>query len=87
MKLRTQHEGLAVRATVATVEPKDTIMTITGNRTVGKAGSNANPIGRLVVPPKTAGGIGTVETRFKELVDGVIWNGTGGVGTAEVLTY
>lgn len=69
MKLRAHVEGLAVPATVATVEPKDTIVTITGNRTVGKAGANANPIGRLVVPPTEANGLGTVETKFKELVE------------------
>jgi hypothetical protein len=129
MKLRAQREGLAVRATVATaIHAKDTIMAITGNRTVDKAGANANPIGRLVVPPKAIGGIGTVETKFKELVEiktggalaagvavklqavdgttgenvvttwvggtdsferlyGVVWNGTAGVGVAEVLVY
>lgn len=128
MKLRAQMEGLGIPATVATVEPQDTIVTITGNRTVGKAGANANPIGRLSVPAKTAGGRGTVETKFKELVEvktggalaagalvklqavdgttgenvvttwvsgtdgferlyGVVWNGTAGVGVAEVLVY
>lgn len=69
MKLRAHVEGLAVPATVATVEPKDTIVTITGDKTVGKAGANANPIGRLSVPSKTAAGPGTVETKFKELVE------------------
>lgn len=69
MKLRANVEGLAVPATVATVEPKDTIVTITGDRTVGKAGANANPIGRLSVPAKEVNGEGTVETKFKELVE------------------
>lgn len=69
MKLRAQVEGLAVPATVATVEPKDTLVTITADRTVGKAGSNANVIGRLSVPAKTVNGQGTVETKFKELIE------------------
>lgn len=69
MKLRATVEGLAIPATVATVEPKDTIVAITGDRTVGKAGANAIPIGRLVVPAKAVNGLGTVETRFKELVE------------------
>lgn len=69
MKLRAHKEGLAVPATVATVEPKDTIVTITGDKTVGKAGANANPIGRLSVPSKSVNGPGTVETKFKELVE------------------
>jgi hypothetical protein len=69
MKLRAHVEGLAVPATIATVEPKDTIVAITADKTVGKAGANANPIGRLSVPAKTAGGLGTVETKFKELVE------------------
>lgn len=70
MKLRAQVEGLAVPATIATANlPKDTIMAITGNRTVDKGGANANPVGRLIVPSKTAGGLGTVETKYKELVE------------------
>lgn len=69
MKLRAHVEGLAIPATVATVEAKDTIVTITADRTVGKAGANANPIGRLSVPSKTVNGPGTVETKFKELVE------------------
>lgn len=69
MKLRAQREGLAVKATVATVEAKDTLMAITGDNTVGKAGANAVVIGRLVVPPRAAAGLGTVETKFKELVE------------------
>lgn len=72
MKMNAQQEGLAVARGVAVVTanlPKDTLMAITGNRTVDKAGANAAPIGRLVVPAKTAGGKGTIETRFKELVE------------------
>lgn len=69
MKLRAHVEGLAIPATVATVEAKDTIVAITADRTVGKAGANAEAIGRLSVPSKTVNGPGTVETKFKELVE------------------
>lgn len=70
MKLRAQVEGLAVPATVATaVHPKDTIMKISGDRTVDKADANAHPIGRLSVPAKAINGTGTVETHCKELIE------------------
>lgn len=70
MKLRAQKEGLAVPATVVTANlPKDTLVSITGNRTVDKAGANAHAVGRLVVPSRTAAGRGTVETRYKELIE------------------
>lgn len=69
MKLRANNEGLAIPATVAAVLDKDTIVTITADKTVNKAGANATPIGRLVVPAKANGGRGTVETRFKELIE------------------
>lgn len=69
MKLRAQVEGLAVPAIIAAILEKDTIVAITADRTVNKAGANANPIGRLSVPAKAVNGTGTVETRFKELVE------------------
>lgn len=69
MKLRAQQEGLAVIATIAAVLIKDTLVAITGNRTVNKAAANDVTIGRLVVPAKVIGGQGTVETRFKEFVE------------------
>lgn len=69
MKVRATKEGLAIPATVATVEAKDTIVAITGDKTVGKAGANANPIGRLSKPATAVNGEGTVETKFKELVE------------------
>lgn len=69
MLLKAQDEGLGVPATVATANlPVDTLMSITGNATVGKAAADGFPIGRLRVPAKTTNGPGTVETRFKELV-------------------
>jgi hypothetical protein len=61
---------LAVPATVVTANlTKDTLVSITANNTVDKAALNATPMGRLVVPSKTANGLGTVETRFKELIE------------------
>lgn len=70
MKLRAQKEGLAIPAIVATASlPKDTLMSITADRKVDKAGANAKVIGRLVVPAKTANGNGTIETKFKELIE------------------
>lgn len=70
MKLRAQVEGLAVPATVVTAKlPKDTLVAITADRTVDKAGANAKSVGRLFVPAREAGGLGTVETRFKELIE------------------
>lgn len=70
MKIRSQQEGLAVIATVATANlPKDVLVSITGNRTVDKAGANAQAVGRLVVPSRTTNGQGTVETRYKEFVE------------------
>jgi hypothetical protein len=44
-------------------------VTISGDNTVAKAGANAVPIGRLVVPARAVNGLGTVETKFKELVE------------------
>lgn len=70
MKLRAHFEGLAVPAAVVTANlPKDTLVAITANRTVDKAGANALVVGRLFKPARAAGGSGTVETRFKELVE------------------
>lgn len=70
MKALAQVEGLAIPATVETADlPKDTVVAITGDATVDKAAANGTPIGRLSVPAKLADGIGTVETKFKELVE------------------
>ena len=69
-KLRAQVEGLAVPATVVTADlPKDTLVSITGDRTVDRAGANAKSIGRLFVPAREADATGTVETRYKELIE------------------
>lgn len=70
MKVRATCEGLAVPATVVTANlPKDTIVSITANKTVDRAGANAFPVGRLVAPAKSANGSGTIETPFKELIE------------------
>lgn len=70
MKMRAQVEGLAVPATVATANlPQDSLVAITGNATVDKCAADGFPIGRLSVPSKTTNGPGTVETKFKELVE------------------
>jgi|GEM_PF-6068338 len=70
MKLRSQKEGLGLRATVAAVLAKDTLVKITADKTVNKAGSADDfHIGRLSVPAKANNGVGTVECRFKELVE------------------
>jgi hypothetical protein len=70
MKLRAQNEGLGLSAIVATANlPVDTLVSITADRKVDKAGLNANVIGRLVKPAKTANGQGAVESKFKELIE------------------
>ena len=81
MKLVSQREGLALRATVATANlAKDQLMKITGDKTVDKAGANDHAIGRLVVPARSANGVGTVETRYKERVS-VKFSGNLAAGT------
>lgn len=70
MKVLRTSEGLAIPATVATANlPKDTMMKITGNKTIDKATANAFNVGRLTVSSKTAGGDGTLETPFKEHIE------------------
>lgn len=70
MKLLAQREGLALPMTIATaIHPKDTLVAITGDKTVDKAGANAHVAGRISVPSKSIGGIGTVEFRYKEYVE------------------
>lgn len=68
MKLKAQVEGLAVAVIVAAVLVKDTLVKLTGDKTVDKAGADAVVIGRLMKPAREANGTGTVETRFKELI-------------------
>ena len=68
MKLRSQVEGLGVKVSVAAVLAKDTLVSLTADETVNKAGADAVVIGRLSKPARVANGSGTVETRFKELI-------------------
>jgi hypothetical protein len=69
MKLRSQFEGLAVVATIAAVLAKDTLLVITGDKTVNAAGAGATVVGRLMKPARTVNDFGTVETRFKERIE------------------
>lgn len=70
MRVLNQVEGLAVRATVVTANLlKEQLVKITGDKTVDKAGSGDKAIGRLIVPARTANGIGTVEVLAKERVE------------------
>lgn len=83
-KLRAQFEGLAIRVTVAAVLAKDIFVKLTGDNTVNAAGANEYAIGRLVVPARSANGIGTVETRFKEKIELKVSQG-GGVVAGDFL--
>ncbi len=70
MKKRAHVEGLSVPATIVTAKlPQDTLVAITANRTVDKAGANALVVGRILKSARAANGSGTVETRFKELIE------------------
>ncbi|CAN5335784.1 hypothetical protein BH10ACI2_BH10ACI2_21100 [soil metagenome] len=85
MKLRAQREGLAIKVAIATANlAKDQLMAISGDNAADKAGANALLLGRLVVPAKTAGGIGTVELsgRFKEKIE-VKVNMSGGLAAGD----
>ena len=71
MKVRAQVEGLGVPATIVTINlAPDTAMKITADRTVDKSTAvNDKIVGTLRVPSRVANGPGTVETRFKALVE------------------
>lgn len=70
MKVLARFEGLAVPATVETGGlDQDTLVKITGDATVDKAGANDKAIGTLRVPAKNDDEIGTVETPFKALIE------------------
>lgn len=78
--LRATVEGLSVRAIFAAVLNKDELVKISADETVAKAGANETPIGRVVKSPKAASGTGTVETKFKDLID-IIGSGALTAGT------
>lgn len=69
MKIRARLEGLAILAIFAAVLTKDTVVAITGNRTINKAGADAVAIGEVTVPAKAVNGNGTIETRFRALIE------------------
>lgn len=70
MKVLARFEGLAVPATVETGGlDQDTLVKITGDATVDKATADSDAIGTLRVPAKNDDEIGTVETKFKELIE------------------
>lgn len=69
MKLRSLREGLGIQAIFAALLEVDTIVSITANRTVNKAGAGAVAIGFVRKKAAAIGGKGSVETRFKALVD------------------
>lgn len=68
MKLKAQVEGLAVAVICAAVLAKDALVKLTADRTVNAAGAGDIVIGRVLKPAREAGGGGTVETHFKELI-------------------
>jgi hypothetical protein len=70
MKIRARiSEGLAILATFAAVLAKDTIVAITANRTINKAGADAVAIGEVTIPAKAVSGTGTIETPFRALIE------------------
>lgn len=82
MKLRALVEGLAVPAIIAAVLAKDTLVAITADRTVGAAGAADIVIGRLFKPAREINGDGTVETKFKELIE---IKATGAIAAGELV--
>ena len=71
MKVRAQVEGLGVPAKIVTANlPQDTALKITADRTVDKStAADDKIVGTLRVPARVANTQGTVETRFKSLVE------------------
>lgn len=69
-KKRAHVEGLSVPATIETEKlAKDTLVAITGDRQVDEAGADDVVVGRVLVSNRVADGEGTIETRFKELIE------------------
>jgi hypothetical protein len=70
MRTLAYAHGLSVPATCQTANaPQDTLVEITGDETVAKAGANAFNIGRLVIKSVAANSDVTVETRFREVAE------------------
>jgi hypothetical protein len=69
-KLRAHRDTYNIPATIVTANlPKDTIVSITADKTVDRAGANALFVGRVLKPARAANGSGTIETRFNALVE------------------
>jgi hypothetical protein len=68
MKVKANFEGLAIVVVMAAVLAKDTIVALTGDKTVNKAGAGDFLVGRVVKPASAINGTGTIETRFKERI-------------------
>jgi hypothetical protein len=71
MKIRAHRSnGLNIPATIHTANlPKDTVVAISGDKTVDKAGAGAIPLGFVFKPARSADGSGTIETSFHALIE------------------
>lgn len=69
MKVIASVEKLGLMVVMAAVLAKDTLVALTANETVNKAGAGAIAIGRISVAAKEANGKGTVETFFSSLIE------------------
>lgn len=68
-KTLAKFEGLAVPAIFAAVLAKDDVVKISGNATVAKAAAGDKPLGQVTATVTAANQTGTVETKFKALVE------------------
>lgn len=69
MKFLAGVEGLAVLALMATVLDQDALVAISDDREVALATAGDTVVGRVRVPNKAADEKGTVETRFRWLIE------------------
>ena len=70
MKIRSRMNNLvAIVATFAAVLAENTIVAITANRTVNKAGAGAVAVGHVFKPAKAVNGTGSIETTFKAFIE------------------
>jgi len=70
MKLRSRTNNLlGILAVFAAVLAENTIVAITGNRTVNKAGAGSIPVGRVFKPATAVNGKGSIETGFSYLAE------------------
>lgn len=73
-KVLARFEGLAIPATFAAVLTKGDNVKISANETIAIAGAGDKPLGQVVKSPAAANGIGTIETRFRALIE-IVGNG------------